>query len=273
MSFLPLPHFDGDLDDETLASHRISKKPNGEFRCDLCWKNPTHKDQVLAHLKSKEHQQRMSNEQYAADPLSFVPLLHREFTHLVNGWPTCTICDRRMDESHWNSERHMAWVNHYLQQRISFGSVGSVPLVVPDTSSRLSQPPPPPGSPPSKLRSPLSQPPPPAGPPPHDAQTLHFSGGDVLSAGSVAPGTPSLPPRPLPPGCYSSVSASGGAHTGFVSSGDVLSGASVAAGMFGPGYACGSRNDDEWNQIVRDFDKRRPAEWWPCNTKWFFAEV
>ena len=151
-----------------------------------------------------------------------------------------------MDEKHWQSAKHMSWVDHLLQQRTVFGTVGSVPLHAPDTTPPLPQPPPPPGSPPSKCRSPLSQPPPPPGPPPLrrrgsvDAQTLHFSGGDVLSAGSVAPGTTSLPPRPLPPGSYSRVSASGGAHTGFVSSGDVLSGASVAAGMCGPEYACGS---------------------------------
>jgi len=82
MLFLPVPHDIEGLDDETLASHRISKKANGEFHCALCWKNPTDKDQVLLHLKANDHRKRMRNEQYEADPLSFVPLLHREFTHL-----------------------------------------------------------------------------------------------------------------------------------------------------------------------------------------------
>ena len=175
MSSLPVPQDIEGLDSETLEFHRISKKPNGEFYCALCWKNPTDGWQVLTHLQSHEHQRRMKNEQYEADPLAFVPHPHRDFTQLVDGWATCTICDERMDEKHCHSVKHMRWVNHLLQQRTAFGSIGSVPLHAPDTSPPLPQPPPPPGRSSSVSGS-------------GGAHTPHVSCGDVVSAVSVAPG-------------------------------------------------------------------------------------
>ena len=254
MSFLPLPPNVEGLDDMTLASHRITKEENGDYYCAMCWKKPAGLDQVLSHLKSNEHQGRVKNAKFEADPLSSVPPEHQQFTHLVNGWPVCKICDKRMEETHWKSPSHMKWVEYYVQQQTVIGSVGSVPLDVRDTRPRLSQPsdttpplpqpPPPPGPPPSKCCSPSSKPPPPPGLPPSTR------GGDVLSAGSVAPGTTSLPSRSLPPGFYSSVSASGG------------------AGMCGPEYACGSRNDDKWIQTVRQFDERVPVQWFSGDLKW-----
>ena len=264
MSFLPLPpNFEG-LDDRTLASHQITKEEKGGYFCAMCWKHPSDLNQVLVHLKANDHQTRVKNAKFEADPLSSVPLEHQQFTHLKNGWPVCKICDKRMEETHWQSPSHKKWVEYYVQQQTALGSVGSVPLDVRDTRSRLSQPldttpplpqpPPPPGPPPSKCCFPSSkcgssssQPPPPSGLPPSTR------GGDVLSAGSVAPGTTSLPSRSLSPGFCSSVSASGG------------------AGMCGAEYACGSRNDDKWIQTVRQFDERVPVQWFPDDFKWCFV--
>ena len=45
-------------------------------------------------------------------------------------------------------------------------------------------------------------------------------------------------------------------------------------------YPWGSRGvhdevlrEDEWDDIVRNFDKRYAGEWWPIDTEWEFYDV
>ena len=140
MSHLPgTVQYEGkEFSPEELAFNWISKNSNGEFYCALCWKTPKDEGRVVGHLHSCEHTRRMRNKQYEVDPLSHVPHAHREFTALTHdGWPTCTICNKRMDEKHWSSDRHRKWVEYYRDRR----------LTGVDMPPPLPKPPPPPSEP------------------------------------------------------------------------------------------------------------------------------
>ena len=104
-------------DDKIIHDDNIIQMPNGTFHCTLCWKNPDSMWQVNNHVRSKEHQRRLTNLKYEQDPLADVPYPHREFTEVRNGWATCKICDCAMVENHWKSRAHVKWLVHELQQQ------------------------------------------------------------------------------------------------------------------------------------------------------------
>ena len=139
----PPPAFEPD----ELRRNQISRKENGEFWCGLCWKSPTDEWQVQNHLQSKEHERRMRNQEYEADPLACVPQPHHKFTKNLDGWATCMLCYKRMDESHWNSRKHVNYLNKALGQRNAVCNVPPPPLSAVDIGPPLPQPPPPPEQP------------------------------------------------------------------------------------------------------------------------------
>jgi|SouAtlMetagenome_1021521.scaffolds.fasta_scaffold28223_2 hypothetical protein len=142
MSHLPgTVRYEGkELSPEELAFNLISKTSNGAFYCALCWKTPQDEGRLVAHLHGREHQRRVRNKQYEVDPLSHVPQEHLEFTALSHdGWPTCTLCNKRVDEKHWSSDRHTKMVEYYKGRRLT--GVDTPPPLPPT-------PPPPPSKPP-----------------------------------------------------------------------------------------------------------------------------
>ena len=91
-------------DDALLAENQILRMADGEFSCQLCWKNYI---DIEEHLKNRKHIQRKENLAYEVNPMAFVPHPHREVTTIRAGWPECAICSKRMNEGHWTSAGHV----------------------------------------------------------------------------------------------------------------------------------------------------------------------
>jgi hypothetical protein len=283
------------LDPDEMRYNEISREPDGQFYCALCWKHPTDEWQVIKHLQSKEHEKRILNREYEKDPLACVPSPHREFTVILGGWATCRLCNKRMDESHWNSDKHIRYLNYYLGQQNVLCNVGSLPLPLPDTQLPLPQPPPPP-EPPSigygiaaggivnaaagslVAASNTST---------SCAHTLRGAHGDNMLAASDTYGQPvqgcpmsgstqrpnpmavpcgpvacQLLPLPLAPLPRDSLPLK------------------ESAPCHDQQHPWGTRSphdevlsDDEWNQILQEFDMRYAGDWWPIDTEWDFIDV
>ena len=277
------------LDPGEMKFNEISREPDGQFYCALCWKHPTDEWQVITHLQSKEHEKRILNREYEKDPLACVPSPHREFTTILGGWAICTLCNKRMDASHWNSGKHIRYLNYYLARQNVFCNVASLPLPLPDTQLPLPQPPPPP-EPPSigygisaggivnaaarslvaasntstscahgdnmlAVSDSYGQP----------VQGCPMSGTTQLPNPMAAPCGPvacQLPPLPLAPLPRDSLSLKECAPT------------------HDQQHPLGSRGphnevlgDDEWNQILQEFDMRYAGDWWLIDTEWDFFDV
>lgn len=296
----PLPAFDP----EELARNYIIRKPNGEFKCEICWKFPTDEYQVKNHLQSKEHERRMANKQYEADPCAGVPYPHREFTRNIDGWATCTICNKRMDESHWNSAKHIQYLNYALVGQSAGCNVVPLPQSPPPLplplldQPPLPQPPPPPKQPSIGCGMPVgaSLPAPQSlAPATHDMSTSSATqrcGGahqDCLLSATPAPvqGAPlqgytatasgAQPPNSLP-------HAHSFAASHFVpppaAQAPVAPSPQAAAPQNHQQHPWGSRspngevlNDDEWSHRLQEFDKRYAKVWWPIDTEWEFLDV
>lgn len=282
------------LDPEELRYNEICRKSNGAFYCALCWKHPRDEWHVKNHIQSKEHVKRILNREYEADPLACVPSPHLEFTAIVDGWATCSICNKRMDEKHWNSEKHIRYLNYYLGQQNALGNVGPVSLPPLDTQLPLPQPPPPPEPPSlgcgiaaggfvtaavrssvaaSNTTSMTSC-----------AQTLRGAQGDYMPAASDAYGRPFQV-------CAMSVCTQPGTSMAYPVACQPLPRASAplfrdvfplqeSASRHDHQHPWGSRgphsevlNDDEWNQILQEFDARYAGDWWPIDTEWEFFDV
>lgn len=125
-----LPVFDRD----ELKRHRIDREDTGSFYCNLCKKSPSH-SQLQEHLRSNIHRRKMLNKQFEEDPLAFVPYPHSLCVVIKEGWPMCTLCNKRMDDGHINGETHNWWLNDMLS-KMKFPAV--------ETQPPLPQPPPPP---------------------------------------------------------------------------------------------------------------------------------
>eukprot|EP00930_Biecheleria_cincta_P018361 TRINITY_DN14329_c0_g1_i1.p1 TRINITY_DN14329_c0_g1~~TRINITY_DN14329_c0_g1_i1.p1 ORF type:complete len:311 (-),score=42.12 TRINITY_DN14329_c0_g1_i1:124-1056(-) len=261
------------LDPEEMRHNLISRKPDGDFYCALCWKSPPDEWRVKEHLMSKDHLRRMSNEQYRADPLACVPSPHREFTVNLDGWATCTLCNKKMDESHWHSAKHTQYLNWALVQRSAVCNVAQLPLPLVDSPPPLPQPPPPPERP--------------------GVGCGAAAGGSVIAGGKLFPAasdTDAASEAQTVRGVQDRMlAASGAPREPAASQFTQLPFAPVATTstlLQGPAprhhqqHPWGSRgpndevlNDDEWNQFLQEFDKRHAGEWWPIDTEWEFYDM
>lgn len=125
----------------------------------MCGKNPTGW-QLQEHLQSKDHKRHMLNKQWADNPLAYVPNPHRQVTKIVKGWPVCTICKKRMDDSHMMSPKHMQWLNSFLSQQ-GAGAVDNAHAAEPILQPCVDHP----SAATARTAEPLRQPPPPPEPP------------------------------------------------------------------------------------------------------------
>ena len=283
------------LDPGEMTYNEISCAPDGKFYCALCWKHPTDEWQVKTHLQSKEHKKRILNREYEKDPLSGVPFEQREITTILDGWATCTLCNRRMDESHWNSEKHIRFFNYYLAQQNVLRDVASVPLSLPDIQLPLPQPPPPPEPPGigygieaggivnAAARSVVAA----SNTSTSFSHTLRGAHGDNMLAASDSYGRPG---QGCPMSCSTQPSRPMAVPSGFVACQllplplsplprDSLP-LKECAPCHDQQHPWGSRgphnevlSDDEWNQIRQEFDMRYAADWWPIDTEWDFFDV
>ena len=258
---------DSHLSPDELQRNWIGSKPTGGFHCALCWANPLDQSQVLSHLQSRQHARKMFNVQYQADPLGCVPSPHRHFTVIQDGWPICRICNKRMEATHWNSERHRRYLKYYLGHQDAPCNVGQDSSLLSHTLSPLSQ------------SAPLSE---------------RFDVGCGIPAGGVVTVTESRSVVASSAGITSGSSTLCGAH------GDNMS---VVGDVYVRGVVCepvplvsvsvkesaprrdlqhpwGSRgrlgdvlNDDEWSQILQEFDARYAGDWWPIDMEWKFFDV
>ena len=217
-----------DLDQERLAANRIDSLADGTYYCNLCWKKPASKDDLLVHLVSAEHRRRMKNKAYEDDPLQYVPYDQLVFTEVRDGWAFCVLCDQRMDGTHWTSRRHtnrMRWyasTNTFQRPLVSCSRVESFVECTADNCYAA-------GSNQAEMN--LAMPPPlPVPPPPPEPTAVAYC---PHASQSVKP----------PP-----VWGSRGPHN------EVL-------------------NDEEWNHILEEFDRRYAADWWPVGTEWEFFDV
>ena len=251
------------FDFDTLTRNQIRREQSGWFWCALCWKTPCDVWQLEMHLKGDEHLRRMRNFKYEENPLVFVPSPHREVTVLLGGWPTCRICSgqKRMDEGHWKSAKHQKNLKSYLeeQQNVLLPQLSRPPELVGDSVVLEA----------SSIASMTSV----CGD--HKPAASDSCGQSVqglsmfdsarqrnlvaVSCGSVAS---QLLCRPLP----------------------LLSMDSSVPGQSSlrpdRQYPWGSRGvhdevlrEDEWDDIVRNFDKRYAGEWWPIDMEWEFYDV
>lgn len=297
--FYPPPPF---FDEMELQRNHIVRKPNGEFYCKKCWKTPVDEYQLQHHLQSKEHERRMAHERYELDPLADVPHPHREFTAIINGWAVCTICNKKMDESHWNSTRHIQHLNYNLAGAGRSAGCNVAPLSQPPLplplldQPPLTQPPPPPERPSIGFGMPVggSLPAPQSlAPATHGtntssgAQTYGGAHQDSCLAGSCAPsqGAPlqgymatasgSQPPHSTPD-VYSSVAS----QPPPAAQAPVARLPQAAALQNHQQHPWGSRspngevlNAEEWNHILQEFDNRYSKVWWSIDTEWEFFDV
>lgn len=127
------------LDADVLLRNRITWVRDDILSCDLCRRSCIYAGQVQKHVQGNEHQRRLFNAQFEADPVSWIPQPHREFVDIVNGWPQCTICKKFFDSAHMNSPKHIWWLNDTLAKIRPLSPINVRPP--------LPQPPPPPGDP------------------------------------------------------------------------------------------------------------------------------
>ena len=280
----------GDLffDSEVHRLNHIGRTVTGEYYCLLCWKAPRDEWQVQAHIQSNEHRRRMLNQQFEVDPLACVPYPHLDFTEVVDGWAKCTICNKRMDESHWNSASHIKWVDYYMSQSVTLSSV--------DTPPPLPQPPPPP-EPPSiacamscRSVANASQCQFPEGRPSINLRIAQTLPGGRADGSPVATSVlcQSLPRRTASASTQSPIFVID--PCSFVSSqvmplplklmSSMSSLVQASSSRFDQKHPWGSRglsgqilNDEEWNESVQAFDKRYAQDWWSINVKWRFLDV
>lgn len=276
------------LDPQVLQHNDISRDADGDLWCRLCWKGPMGNGQAKEHLQSKEHGRRMLNKQIEADPLACVPHPHRAVTEVFSGWARCRICKKRMHAGHWDSAKHIDWLNYYVAN----------PHLLPpvDTLPPLLQPPPLPEQPniscdiavgssatasqnllPATSDKSMAS----------AAQTFHGVRENGLPAASHVPhqllqgyaapaSTQSQSPMPDPCGPFASqiMPPPSKLVTGMPLS------LQASALQNDQQHPWGSRglsgevlNDDEWNQFLRKFDERYAGEWWPTDKKWVFVYV
>jgi hypothetical protein len=290
------------FDEEELQRNGIIWKPNGEFYCKKCWKTPADEYQLKNHLQSKEHERRIANERYELDPLAGVPYPHLAVTKNINGWAVCTLCNKQMNEGHWNSTKHIQQINYYLANVFRSAGCNDAPL---------SQPP---------LQVPLfDQPPLPQPPSPPEWPSI----GVGMSVEGRLPAKESLAPATQGTSTSSGAQTYGGAHQDSClagscapSQGALLQGCMTTAGGSQPPHSTpdvyssvasqpppaaqapvaplpqaaalqnhqqhpwGSRspngevlNAEEWNHILQEFDNRYVKLWWPIDTEWEFFDV
>ena len=137
-----------DLSDVELQRNQIIRLQNGEFKCDLCWKYPSDMQRVREHLDGGVHKRRMLTAKYNQAPLTYIPEEHRRWAEVVGWMVKCTLCNRGMVETHWNSYRHVRNVEWKLweQQQAQSSSSSSQSYVA---SAMVESPPPMPPTPPS----------------------------------------------------------------------------------------------------------------------------
>eukprot|EP00930_Biecheleria_cincta_P034793 TRINITY_DN23995_c0_g1_i1.p1 TRINITY_DN23995_c0_g1~~TRINITY_DN23995_c0_g1_i1.p1 ORF type:complete len:337 (-),score=41.28 TRINITY_DN23995_c0_g1_i1:234-1244(-) len=100
---------------EWQAVHGIVKGQWGTWTCSKCWGAQLQDlGRVLEHIGTRKHANKVEDMKCRHDPLKDVPLAHRPYMIVKNGYAKCILCCKFWDQDHATSEKHMMRVRNPL---------------------------------------------------------------------------------------------------------------------------------------------------------------